>query len=245
VLPLAHSLDHVGPMAGCVRDLALLAGTISYPGDCDFATPLHGPLKPPVLGRPRGFFDRLASPAVRDMMDRTCSLLAERGAKIEDVAVPAAFDEVVARHRVVMAVEAAAYHAERLKRHREDYGPCITTLLNEGIACPAHEYARCKTHQEELRQEMRSCLDREIDAWICPATTMAAPDAATTGDPAFNSPWSYTGLPVVSFPVGRDSDGLPLAVQMVGGAWSQGHLFEVAAWCEDVIGFDMGEVPGM
>ncbi len=229
-------------MANCVRDLALLAGTIGYPGDLDYVAPLRVPLKPPVLGRPRGFFDRLASPAVRDMMDRTCALLTERGARIADVAAPAAFDEVVPRHRVVMAVEAAAYHSERLKRHPEDYGPSITALLNEGIACPADEYARCKTHQEQLRQEMRACLDREIDAWICPATTMAAPDMATTGDPAFNSPWSYTGLPVVSFPVARDGEGLPLAVQLVGGAWSQGRLFEVAAWCEDAVGFAMGEV---
>jgi aspartyl-tRNA(Asn)/glutamyl-tRNA(Gln) amidotransferase subunit A len=243
VLPLAHSMDHLGPMARSVRDLALLAGVISYPGESDLFSPLRGPLRPPVLGRPRGFFDRLASPTVRDMMDRVCAFFAQRGAKIEDAAVPAAFDEVIPRHRVVMAVEAASYHAERLKRHPEDYGPCITTLLNEGLACPAPEYARYKAHQEALRQEMRSCLDRQIDAWICPATTMSAPDAATTGDPAFNSPWSYTGLPVVSFPVTRDGDGLPLAIQLVGGAWSQGRLFEVAAWCEDVIAFDVGEPP--
>jgi aspartyl-tRNA(Asn)/glutamyl-tRNA(Gln) amidotransferase subunit A len=244
ILPLAHSMDHLGPLARCVRDVALLAGTISYAGECDFVSPLRGTLKPPVLGRPRGFFDRLASQAVRDMMDRVCAQLVERGARIEDVAVPAAFDEVVPCHRVVMAVEAAAYHAERLKRHPDDYGPYITGLLKEGIACPAPEYARCKAHQEELRQQMRACLDREIDAWICPATTMAAPDIGTTGDPAFNSPWSYTGLPVVSFPLGRDAEGLPLAVQLVGGAWSQGRLFEVAAWCEDAMGFDMGDVPG-
>jgi aspartyl-tRNA(Asn)/glutamyl-tRNA(Gln) amidotransferase subunit A len=242
VLPLAHSMDHLGPMARCVRDLALLAGTISYPGDSDFVSPLSGPLNPPVLGRPRGFFDQLASPSVRDMMDRVCALLIERGARIEDVAVPSAFDEVVPRHRVVMAVEAAAYHAERLKRHPDDYGPCITALLKEGIACPASDYARCKAHQEDLRQEMRTCFDREIDTWICPATTMAAPDIGTTGDPAFNSPWSYTGLPVISFPVARDVDGLPLGVQLIGGAWSQAHLFQVAAWCEDAIGFYVGEV---
>jgi Asp-tRNA(Asn)/Glu-tRNA(Gln) amidotransferase A subunit family amidase len=44
-------------------------------------------------------------------------------------------------------------------------------------------------------------------------------------------------------PVARDVDGLPLAVQLVGGSWSQGRLFEVAAWCEDAIAFDVGEPP--
>ena len=155
--------------------------------------------------------------------------------------MPAEFEEVIARHRVVMAVEAAVYHADRLRRFPDDYGPCITTLLNEGITCPAHEYARCKRHQNDLRVRIQTLFDSRIDAWICPATTSAAPDASTTGDPAFNSPWSYTGLPVVSFPVARDDDGLPLAIQLVGGAASQGRLFEVAAWCEDAVAFDIGE----
>ena len=40
----------------------------------------------------------------------------------------------------------------------------------------------------------------ERQFWITPATVSTAPDPSTTGDPAFNSPWSYTGLPTVSFP---------------------------------------------
>jgi aspartyl-tRNA(Asn)/glutamyl-tRNA(Gln) amidotransferase subunit A len=244
VLPLAPSMDHLGPIARGVRDVALLAQTVGYPPELGWVPDPAGPsTAPPVLGRPRGFFDRLASPAVREMMDRVCALLRERGATVQDVALPAAFEEVVPRHRVVMAVEAAAYHAERLHRYPDDYGPCITALLNEGQACPAPEYARCKAHQEELHKEMRACLQGEIDALICPATTTPAPDAGTTGDPAFNSPWSYTGLPVVSFPVQRAAEGLPLAVQLVGGPWSPERLFAVAAWCEDAIAFDVGEPP--
>ena len=37
---------------------------------------------------------------------------------------------------------------------------------------------------------------------MCPATTGPAPLAHTTGDPAFNSPWSYTGLPTISIQTG-------------------------------------------
>jgi aspartyl-tRNA(Asn)/glutamyl-tRNA(Gln) amidotransferase subunit A len=245
VLPLAPSIDHLGPLARKVRDVALLAQAVGYPPELGWVPDPAGAgrSEAPVLGRPRGFFDRLASPAVRDMMDRVCDALRERGATVQDVGLPAAFDEVVPRHRVVMAVEAAAYHGERLERHPDDYGPCITRLLTEGISCPAPEYRRCKEHQEELRKEMRACLQGEIDGLICPATTTAAPDVGTTGDPAFNSPWSYTGLPVVSFPAGRDVDGLPLAVQLVGGPWSPERLFAVAVWCEDALGFEMGEPP--
>ena len=55
------------------------------------------------------------------------------------------------------------------------------------------------------------------------------PDAATTGDPAFNSPWSYTGLPTVSLPAGWSADGLPLAIQLVGPPWQEAELLAAAA----------------
>jgi aspartyl-tRNA(Asn)/glutamyl-tRNA(Gln) amidotransferase subunit A len=81
---------------------------------------------------------------------------------------------------------------------------------------------------------MKACL-QGIDALLTPATTGPAPDAATTGDPAFNSPWSYTGLPTVSLPAGWSKDGMPLAIQLVGDHWREGELFQAAAWCEQIV----------
>jgi aspartyl-tRNA(Asn)/glutamyl-tRNA(Gln) amidotransferase subunit A len=242
VLPLAPSMDHVGTMARCVRDVALLMQTIADPPAADWLTPLAGPLALPTLGRPRGFFDRLASAEVRDFMDRVCAQLCEGGATIREVALPASFAEVVARHRVVMAVEAAAYHGARLRRYPDDYPPHIRGLIEEGLACPAPEYACAREHQQLLGREMAALL-AEYDGLICPATTTPAPDAATTGDPAFNSPWSFTGLPVVSVPAALSREGLPLAVQLVGAARQEGKLFATAAWCEDTLGFNPGRPP--
>ena len=58
---------------------------------------------------------------------------------------------------------------------------------------------------------------------------------------AFNSPWSYTGLPTVSFPIALSADGLPLAMQLVGPARAEPELFRVAQWSEEVIRRDAGE----
>src|SRR5262249_54135239 len=93
-------------------------------------------------------------------------------------------------------------------------------------------------HQKQLTADM-AALFRGLDALLCPATTCPAPDAATTGDPAFNSPWSYTGLPVVSFPTALSADGLPIGVQLIGPAWGEGQLFQAAAWAEKPLG-DIG-----
>ena len=51
-------------------------------------------------------------------------------------------------------------------------------------------------------------------------------------------PWSLSGLPVVSMPCDVAPDGLPVAVQLVGQAWDEDRLLDVAAACERAIGFD-------
>ena len=115
---------------------------------------------PPRLGRLRGFFDERADPWMTKHVESIATVLRDKGAVIVDVALPAAFAEVIERHRIVMAVEAAMFHERRLRQHPEDYQPNITTLLNEGLACPAPEYARCKEHQQTLREEMRHASGR-------------------------------------------------------------------------------------
>ena len=74
----------------------------------------------------------------------------------------------------------------------------------------------------------------EADVVVCPATTGPAPDLSTTGDPVFNSPWSYTGLPTVNFPIGLSPEGLPLGIQLVGRRYDERRLFEAALWCEAI-----------
>jgi aspartyl-tRNA(Asn)/glutamyl-tRNA(Gln) amidotransferase subunit A len=242
VVPLAPSMDHPGPLARCVRDLEILLLAMAD-GGWPLPTPdAESADARPVLGRLRGLFESKAEPVTTKMMDEVTDRLREGGAVVEDVSLPASFAEVLPRHRTIMAVEGAAFHQDRLRRHLEDYGPWIRGLLEEGLRCPAPEYARCKAHQKLLRREMESCFDG-VEALLTPATTGPAPDAGSTGDPAFNSPWSYTGFPTISFPAGRSLDGLPLAVQLVGRPWGEHELAAVAAWCEDALAFAVGEPP--
>src|SRR5262249_50271378 len=145
--------------------------------------------------------------------------------------LPASFSEVIPRHRTIMAVEGAQFHAVRLHRHPEDYGPKISALLHEGLATSAPENAAAREHQRQLTTETQSCF-QSVDPLVCPATTGPASGASTTGDPAFNSSWSYTGLPCVSFLAGWTPEGLPLCVQLIGTWWHERELLQIAAWCE-------------
>jgi Asp-tRNA(Asn)/Glu-tRNA(Gln) amidotransferase A subunit family amidase len=253
IVPLAPSMDHPGPMARCVRDLALLlqvmgAGAFMMDAMPNFQTLLDGEMMPPKLGRVRGLFEDLAEPTVRNMMDDVClKLTAVMKVRryvepIAEVALPAGFGTVLADHKIVMAVEAAEFHGDRLRRHPDDYPPRIRGLIEEGLACPAPEYLRCQDQQRRLAQEMHNyfspdaLLGRRLHALIMPATTSPAPLADTTGNPAFNSPWSYSHFPSLSFATGHFVDGLPLAVQLVGDRDRETDLFKAALWCEQALG---------
>jgi aspartyl-tRNA(Asn)/glutamyl-tRNA(Gln) amidotransferase subunit A len=245
IFPLAPSMDHPGPIARSVRDLALLLDAIAGPDPRDPicserpyepVTPLLDAklLSPPRLGWPRGLFEDRADGVVLQVFTKALDALTDAGAQIMEPKLPRSFDEVLPRHRTVMACEAAAWHELRFKDLPHDYLPEITKLLTEGINTSATEYVRCRQHQAQLKTEMLDCF-REVDVLVMPATTSPAPDRTTTGDPAFNSPWSYTGFPVVSIPAGLSADGLPIAIQLVGRPFDELSLFQVARWCEGIV----------
>jgi aspartyl-tRNA(Asn)/glutamyl-tRNA(Gln) amidotransferase subunit A len=164
----------------------------------------------------------------------------EKIGRVQPITLPAGFGEVTDRHHTVMAVEAAAYHEPRFRRHPEDYPPKITALIERGLRTSAAEYARCKQAQARLTQELRTPRFRAL---LVPATPAAAPSAQTTGDPVFNSPWSFTGMPVVSLPFAWTPDGLPLALQLVAKQTQEDDLFQTAAWVEQVVGFARRPLP--
>jgi Asp-tRNA(Asn)/Glu-tRNA(Gln) amidotransferase A subunit family amidase len=238
VLPFAPSLDHFGPMARTTHDLLLILCAMDEKQMRRLAklNDESPRTTPPRLVRFRGFFDRRAEPSMRSMLEESVIALASLGAEIVDIDDPGDFDQVVKDHRRVMAAEAANVHSGWLDEFPDDYPPRITDLILEGRSLSALEYLRAQTQQVPFKNRVRDLLGLgHYDAAITPATVGTAPDPSTTGDPAFNSPWSFTGLPTVSFPVGLADDGMPLALQFVGYDLHDSDLLSTAAWCENAI----------
>ena len=265
VLPLAKHLDHAGPIARCVADLALLLDVIAGPDAqdrlCLTAPPpsvwaaLQGNQgAAPRIGTLAGLFIERAESVSRLKFEAALRLFAASGATIRAATLPREFDDVIPRHRNVMAAEAAAQHRSHYAVAREEYRPHIRALIEEGLALSAAEYVRCRDHQAQLSVEIDGSF-HGCDVLACPATLGPAPDHSSTGDPAFNSPWSYTGVPVVTIPLGlavesaaphtphdrpvespfATGDALPLGLQLVARRGDEVRLFRAAAWCERVL----------
>ncbi len=227
MLPLAPSLDHVGVMANCVRDLAVVFEAIAGPvPDCvELVDSGPGALE---LFRLREYFGE-ADPELLD--GYRASLRRLDPATIDVLSLPAGFSEIPDAQLTTMAVEAAAYHADRLSRRPDEYPPGIRNLVETGLSRSGTQLQQSSELAVKIRRRFRKRL-RPHTVLVTPATRDYAPTPESTGSPAFNLPWSFLGYPTVSVPAGWSAAGLPHAVQLIARAGNESHLLASAAWAE-------------
>ena len=72
-----------------------------------------------------------------------------------------------------------------------------------------------------------------------PSTQTTAPATlATTGTPQFQAPWSLARLPVVSIPCGVRQPTECRPAFSLSAQDDEAELLRLAAWCEQVLGFE-------
>jgi aspartyl-tRNA(Asn)/glutamyl-tRNA(Gln) amidotransferase subunit A len=233
VVPIAFHLDHVGSFARTAGDLSLVWSVL----DQQTPSAMSTTTSPPRIGVLSGYFEERADDAVREAMQAALVRLASAGADLATCPLPGDFLEVHSNHRRIMAVEAAEYHRWRYVAHREQYGPNISALIEEGLSVTAVDYAAALKFQAGFRREILD-LAADFDVLATPATvTPAPPTLETTGDPAFNSPWSLAGVPTLSLPCGLSPEGMPCSLQLIGGWRRESELLNMGAWCESQLAF--------
>ena len=245
VVPVSASLDTMGHYARTVEDTALLLNAMSGydsndPGSADRQAPDFyaaslTPQAAPRIGLVRKHFWEKASQETRDHADSIAQRFADAGAIVEDAELPTDFEELLWAHRILMTTEAADAHREWFDGRSDDYSPNIRGVIENGLKASAVDYLRAKEVQATFSREMGEAM-RPFDVVMTPSTPTAAPrDLSTTGDPMFQSPFTFGGFPTISLPSGFDSVSMPLGVQLGTPHWEEERLLSVAAWCEGVL----------
>jgi len=187
-----------------------------------------------TFGVPDDFRVGAASGDVAREFDRALELMAAAGATFQTTKLPTTLAEVLAMHRRIMAVEAAQYHCESITARPDAYAPNITSLIQEGLATSADEYAEALAHQRQFIADVSRQFGPDT-IWLMPATSTLPPAPTSTGSPAFNSPWSYCGLPAVSLPIPRTGLELLCGLQLVAAPHNETTALKAALWCEQVV----------
>ncbi len=242
VIPLAPTLDHVGPLARSVTDARLIYHAIRDEGPGASPTvPTDG-----RLGCPRPYFFDLLDPSVRTVTEQALTCLDDAGWLVSDTPIAHAADTAAVCLHLVLA-EAAAMHADGLEHHAERYTSGVRLRLELGRYVQAEDHVRAERGRQVLREATDAALEGQsalvLPALAIPAHTLGTEvvDFGSARESLRNvmlrltQLFNATGHPAVSIPCGMTPDGLPVGLQLVGRRQHTDQLLAVAEACEAVL----------
>ena len=242
VMPLGFTLDHVGPLARTVRDVAVsfhaMLGRIADP-----PLPNVSGLR---IGVPEDFFFEHLDPEVTLAVRRAVQTLASLGGRVEEVRLPDAA-ALNTTGRMIQLAEASTVW-RRFHARRSEFGPDVYALIQQGLLIPATDYLDAQRLRRVLAREF-SKIWTQVDCLLTPATPVPAPKqgAATVwaGDieedvriasTRLTRPFNVLGWPALALPCGFSEGGLPIGAQLVAAPKHEDTLLRAGAALEDVLG---------
>jgi aspartyl-tRNA(Asn)/glutamyl-tRNA(Gln) amidotransferase subunit A len=253
VASLSWSLDHAGPMARSVEDLAILLNVMAGPDPKDphaldvsvpnYTDALSGNIQGLRVGVPTNYFFDDVQPAVGDAVMEAVRHLEKLGAAIVPMSVPIS-DRLIDAWLAIAVSEAAVYHQHDLRTNADQYGEDVRFLLEAGELTFATTYINAQRVRLLWKASLGEAM-RDIDVIVTPTlpntamkvgetTIKIGPKEETVFDVSarYCAPFDMAGLPAASIPCGFAPNGLPIGLQIVGKPYNEeivlkiGHAFE-------------------
>jgi 1-carboxybiuret hydrolase len=241
--PFVYSLDHLGPFARNVRDLALAYDAMQGPDADDAACttravePVSSLLAQDISGLrialAGGHFQKNLFPEAIEAVARVAKALGVA----RTVEIPEASRARAAAY-VITTVEGASLHLDRLRKRPNDYDPAVRDRLIAGAMVPGPLVDRAQKFRRWYRAQLLEIF-KSVDVLIAPTTPCVAPKLgqvnfvldgvempvrANIG--IHTQPISFVGLPVVAVPVPLEP--MPIGVQIIAAPWREDIALRVA-----------------
>jgi aspartyl-tRNA(Asn)/glutamyl-tRNA(Gln) amidotransferase subunit A len=251
VVPLSSSFDHLGPLARCVADAAIMLSAIAgydrldaqsvLKDPPDFAAGLGRRMAPARLGWPRQQFLERIDAAVKSAIEAAAAVFESLGGVVEEVSLPHVEEAVEPGMRMEYA-EAARFHnaAGFLPGRAKEYDEHIRKRLERGAQMLAVDYLKAQELRAVVRADFETVF-RNVDAILVPTVPVGAPrlgQATVSVDShrepvrsaliGINPAANFTGLPAITLPCGFTPEGLPIGMQLIGRAFEERKLLRLA-----------------
>jgi Asp-tRNA(Asn)/Glu-tRNA(Gln) amidotransferase A subunit family amidase len=238
VFQLSRTLDTIGIFARTLGDVALLAEQLVGFDERDpdsrprASTPFRDvlaeePPLPPMFAfvkTPR--WERTSEDA-RQAFGEMAELLGDRLEEVELIQADDAFDW----HRVIMEAEMAASLDREWEKGRDRMSEPLRAQLGRGREVRALDYQLARARAARFGEGLAELFEQRCDAILTPAAPGEAPRSLqSTGDPSFCTLWTLAGMPAVTLPLMRGTNGLPIGVQLVGPRYGDARLLRTARW---------------
>jgi amidase len=250
ILPLAESLDHVGPMTRSVADAAAIFDVISGPDKNDPTTlsedlpNASNEIGRNISGIKIGYDPEYSSadvdPSLIRTVETTLDEFSAMGAIIVQVKVPDV-SEIRDIWKTICTYEAAKAHSAHYPSRAEDYGSFFGDFLEFGYNTDRQTYIEAGQKRALFNQEFDGVW-AEVELLACPGAGVpcSIPEGLLYGsldeirsymNPntyfQFTIPANFGGLPTLSFPCGTSVEGPPYTLQLVGPKNSEAALCRV------------------
>jgi aspartyl-tRNA(Asn)/glutamyl-tRNA(Gln) amidotransferase subunit A len=241
--PFVMSLDHLGPFARSVEDLALAYDAMLGPDPDDAACTARAP-EPVSNLLAQGIGDLRIAMAGGHFQKHLFAEAAEAVGRVakalnatEVIDVPEAARARAAAY-VISTTEGASLHLDRLRTRPDDFDPAVRDRLIAGAMIPAPMVDRAQKFRRWYRAQVLKLFE-SVDVLIAPATPCVAPKLGQTtfvldgvelpvraNIGIHTQPISFIGLPVVAVPVPLEP--MPIGVQIIAAPWREHVALRVA-----------------
>jgi aspartyl-tRNA(Asn)/glutamyl-tRNA(Gln) amidotransferase subunit A len=244
VLPLAFSLDTIGPLTRTVEDNALVlniiaghdvrdAASIRSPRP-DFTSDLRRGVKGLRIGVIRHFYtrDMQADLNITSGVEDAIGVLESLGAEVSEIELRP-LEMYSDCCRTILLSEAYSVHERWLRERPSDYGALARQRLLAGAFIRAVDYV----HATRLRARLVHEFDEAMSG-IDVAVTVSSMDPPGEIEDLSEMERTYPrnarnvfnviGSPALSLPVGFTPSGLPLSMQIVAPAYKESTIYRVA-----------------
>ena len=261
VMPLSSTQDIAGPLARSVTDLAIMLDATVGADPADPITKEsagHIPksyreglaadgLKGARIGALRSYWGTAPEDdEVAGIIRKTLDGFKAQGAEVVDITVPG-MDDLLRDSSVIaddFKFDLMAYLAKQPNAPVKSLGEIIDRglhhaeldgtfrLRNQPEKRESEHYRQAMVKRRALRAAVMATLEEmRIDALAYP-TLRRKPTLIGEAQGGTNCQLSATtGLPAISMPAGFTNDGLPVGLELLGGAWEEARLLKYAyAW---------------
>ncbi len=248
-MPLAATLDAVGPIARDARDLAVMLRIIAGHDARDAGTSLRPvPDYPTLAGRSIegvkiGIDEALiakADASVQDRLQQALHILEQAGATKVAIKIDN-WDTLDHLAQLVQLSEAAAAHSPFLRNRADDYGPQVEARVEYGHFVPAHDYLVAMRARGQMLQKILDEVYAKADVVMLPNFAGPIPTIEETDVAGgqhlmtvlskimmYSRPLNYLMLPAVTLPYPEFSGMLPNGFQLMGRPFGEGRLLSLA-----------------
>jgi Asp-tRNA(Asn)/Glu-tRNA(Gln) amidotransferase A subunit family amidase len=216
VIPFSKSVDHIGFFIKNYNYLPLTASVL-----CDDWKVSDSDNSLPVIAIPEGPYLDQADKDNMDSFRKIVDVLKEKGITIIQLPAYENIDVINNMHRQIASKEFAETHEIWYAEYPDLYSKHSIELIEEGLKVSPEDFQAAMLQRMITRKLMEYKLkDAGADLWLSPATIGDAPHGiSSTGSPIMNLPWTYVGLPTITFPGSTSKNNLPYGLQFAGRYW--------------------------